>query len=91
LVGGPEKQGANFDTLAGGCAGTAGRIVEGGMGRIAGAAVMLGVVAFQQNRLVALKVRVVEPSMMGVIGEAIGFADFVGINEIGGDEIVGVD
>ena len=48
-----------------------------------------GIVALQQQRFIGRHFREIEPAMIGIVRNGIGFATPVGIDQIGGDEIVG--
>jgi hypothetical protein len=74
-----EHEGADLDALARGDAGRGGRIVEGGMGGEAGAAVLLRIVAFQQHGLVGALAWEIEPAVCRVVGDGIGLVVEVGV------------
>src|SRR5580692_6808846 len=86
----PEDQRSHLDTLARRCVGRAVRIFERGVCGEARAAVVLGVVALQQDCFVTLHPREVVPAMPGVVEEAESFADAIAIDEIGRHAILEV-
>src|SRR5580658_6800399 len=86
-----EHQCAHFDAFPRRSIGTAGRIFKRTVSREARAAVLLRVVALQQNDLALFESRKVEPAMVRIVGEAIGLTDFVAIDQIGRDEVFGID
>src|ERR1700735_1750713 len=79
----PENQRAHLDTLARRRVGRAVWIFERGVRSKSRAAVVLRVVAFQQNRLVRRHPRKVVPAMLRVVEEAEDFAHTVAIDESG--------
>ncbi len=65
-----------------------GRVVEGGVGRPAGTAVLDRVVDLEDQRLIAPHARQPVPTMRRIVGDRIGLADAVGIAPLGNHEIV---
>src|SRR5258708_39425599 len=87
----PEDESADLDALARRGVGRAGGIFKSGVCSEARAAVLFRVVALQQDHFVALVAREIEPSMVRIVGEAAGLADFVAVNQIGRNEVFGSD
>src|SRR5260221_4920466 len=78
----PENQRAHLDALTRRRVGRAARIFERSVRGEARAAVVLRVVALQQDRLVRRHPRKVVPAMLRVVEEAEDFADALAIDEI---------
>src|SRR6202041_3549521 len=67
------------------------RIVERAVRREAGGALACRVVAADDDRLVGLHLRKIVPALAGAVGDAVNLAGAVGVAQIGGDEVVGVE
>src|SRR5262249_61440855 len=61
------------------------------MGCEAGAPVYLRVVALQQQHVLDVHVRHVEPAMPRIEGDGVSLSDAVGIDEIGWDQVLRLD
>src|ERR1700724_3728731 len=82
-----KRQRAYFNALARARAGRRGRVGERRVGGPAGAAVLLGIVDLEHDRLVALLAREPEPAMRRVVFDRVGLADAGGIAPLGNHEV----
>src|ERR1700686_2116900 len=87
LLGREERDRSGLDTLAGSGVGWRGRIVERRMCGPSCASVDGRVVTLEQERLVALHPRKIEPSMLRVEGHRVNLAGAVAILEVGRHEV----
>src|SRR6187431_3071448 len=86
-----EHQCPELDTLARGRVGGRGRVDKGGMRPEPRTAVGCRIVALQQQRLVGPHFRNVVPAMVRVVFDRVGFTAAVRVNQVGSDEIAGLD
>src|SRR5260370_41041454 len=91
IFGRPKYECAALDTLARCCVRRTARIVKRRMCRKARASILLRIVALDQQRLVALHIREIEPATVRVELEPVGLADSVLIDEIARHVILGRD
>src|SRR5262245_43108219 len=86
-----KYQRPELDALPRRCVGGRGRVGEGRVRCEAGPPVGLGVVALEQEPLVRLHLRDVEPAVPRIEGYRIGLTDAMLIDEIGWDQALGID
>src|SRR4051812_40369097 len=86
-----KGQCADFDAFARPRVRRRGRIVEGGVGRPAGAAILQGVVDLEDQGLLAPHPGQPVPAVLGIVGDGIGLADAIGIATLIHHEIIGRD
>src|SRR6185437_13391678 len=80
--GSEEGQRTDFDALARTRIGRRGRIVEGGVRRPAGAAVLERIEHLEHDRLLAPHAREPEPFVRRIVGEGVGLTDPVRITPL---------
>src|SRR5262249_6836039 len=83
----PKRERPDLDALARARVGRRGRIGESSVRGPTSAAVLLGIVHLEHDRLVALLAREPEPLVGGVVFHRIGLADAAGITPLGNDEV----
>src|SRR5262249_33117057 len=74
-----KRQRPDLDALAWPRVGRRGRILERGVGRPAGAAVLRGIEHLEHQRLVAPHARQPIPAVLRIVGDGVGLADAVGV------------
>ena len=84
-----KRQRPHLYALAGWGVGGGGRIVEGGVRREAGAPVGGRIIALDEHHLVPSHVRKIEPVVIRVVGDVVGLAGAIRIDQIGLDQIAG--
>src|SRR6266851_6423530 len=88
LISRPEDQRTDFDAFARRRVRRAVWVIKRGMRSEARASVVLGVVALQQDCFVTFQSREIVPAMFRVVGEAVGFAHPLAIDQITGHDIL---
>src|SRR6266851_7701539 len=82
IFGRPKYECANLDTLARRRVRRTARIVKRRMSRKTRAAILLRIVALDQQCLVSLHIRKIEPAMIWIEREPVGLTDSVRIDEV---------
>src|SRR6266852_7469626 len=91
IFGRPKYECANLNTLARRRVRQTARIVKRRMCRKARAAVLLRIVALDQQCLVPLHIREIEPTVIWIVSESVGLAHSVLIDEVARHVILGRD
>src|SRR6266852_4415817 len=91
IFGRPKYECANLNTLARRRVRRTARIVKRRMCRKARSSILLRIVALDQQCLVALHIREIEPTVIWIVSEPVGLADSVLIDEVARHVILGRD